>query len=108
MSTATKEQAQANMPKLKWDTSKLASNYANVCNVSSTREEMVFIFGVNQAWERTQRELEIQLTNRVIMSPHAAKRLSMLLNNVVGEYESRYGELQVTEGKPTEVKNKAN
>ena len=104
MTKNANEQAQMQMPTLKWDTSKLTSNYANVCNVSSTREEMVFIFGVNQAWERTQRELEIQLTNRVIMSPHAAKRMSMLLNNVIAEYEKRYGELQMTEGKPAATK----
>jgi hypothetical protein len=35
----------------------------------------------------------VQLTDRVIMSPHAAKRLSILLDNVLKEYESRFGKL---------------
>jgi len=95
----TKSTTKAVMPKLKWDTSNMSSVYANVCNVNSTQEEMVFLFGVNEAWDAEQGELKIQLTNRVIMSPYAAKRLSMLLNNVLEGYESRFGELNI-ERKP--------
>ena len=65
----------------------MKSAYANVCNVSSTREEVVMLFGVNQAWNRGQKEVTIQLTDRIIISPYAAKRLSMLLGSVVKEYE---------------------
>ena len=90
-------------PKVRWNTNNLKSSYANVCNVSSTREEVIFNFGVNQAWERGQPELEIELNNRVILSPFAAKRLSLLLNNLMREYESRYGELklEVTQAPPS-------
>jgi len=35
--------------KIKWDDSAMKSSYANVCNVTSTREEVVMLFGVNQA-----------------------------------------------------------
>jgi len=84
--------------KIKWDDSNMKSAYANVCNVSSTREEVVLLFGVNQAWNRGQKEVTIQLTDRIIISPFAAKRLSMLLNSVVKEYESRFGTLNVELG----------
>ena len=57
--------------------------------------EMILNFGVNQAWERGQPELEIELNNRVIISPYAAKRLSMMLNKVIKEYEGRYGTLNL-------------
>src|SRR2546422_2793495 len=80
---------------IKWDDSNLKSSYANVCNVSSTREEVVLVFGINQAWERGQNEVQVQLTDRIILSPFAAKRLAQLLNNVVREYESRFGTLNV-------------
>jgi len=80
---------------IKWDDSNLKSSYANVCNVSSTREEVVLVFGINQAWERGQNEVQVQLTDRLILSPFAAKRLAQLLNNVVREYESRFGALNV-------------
>ena len=81
--------------KIRWDDSGMKSSYANVCNVTSTREEVVMLFGMNQAWNRGQKEVTIQLTDRVIVSPYAAKRLSMLLTNVVKEYESRFGALAI-------------
>jgi len=86
------EQAQT---RLKWDDSAMKSSYANVCNVTSTREEVVMLFGVNQAWNRGQKEVTIQLTDRIIISPYAAKRLVMLLDGVVKEYEKRFGALNV-------------
>jgi len=88
--------------KIKWDDSNMKSAYANVCNVSSTREEVVMLFGVNQAWNRGQKEVTIQLTDRIIISPFAAKRLSLLLNGVVKEYENRFGALNIEmAGQPT-------
>ena len=80
-------------PKIRWDDSQMHSSYANVCNVASTREEVVLLFGVNQAWQAGQAEIPIQLTNRVIISPYVAKRLATLLENVLKEYETRFGQL---------------
>jgi len=80
---------------VRWDDSKMTSTYANVCNVSSTREEVTLLFGTNQTWHTGQPELTIQLTDRIILNPFAAKRLSLLLNNIMKEYESRFGELKI-------------
>ena len=81
--------------KINWDDSNMKSSYANVCNVTSTREEVVMLFGMNQAWNRGQKEVTIQLTDRIVISPYAAKRLAMLLGGVVTQYESRFGVLNV-------------
>src|SRR5262245_7309461 len=78
---------------IKWDDTHMKSSYANVCNVTSTREEVVLQFGINQAWNRAQKDVTIQLTDRVIISPFAAKRLATLLDGVVKEYERRFGVL---------------
>jgi hypothetical protein len=85
-------------PKLKWDESGMKTAYANVCNVASTREEFTLLFGTNQTWSADQKEVSINLSDRIIMSPYAAKRLAMLINNVVVEYEKRWGSLDV--GRP--------
>ena len=82
-------------PRLKWDDTSMRSSYANVCNVASTREEVVLLFGINQAWNATQQEVTIHLSERVILSPFAAKRLSLLLANVLQAYESRFGQLNI-------------
>jgi hypothetical protein len=63
----------------------MKSSYANACNVTSTREEFVMLFGINQAWYRGQEEVTIQLTDRIIISPYAAKRLAGLRDGVMKE-----------------------
>ena len=95
----------ATQQQIQWKTDNLKNTYANVCNVTSTREEVVFLFGINQAWERGQQQLEIELTDRIIMSPFGAKRLHQLLGNLLGEYESRYGDLSVDQSAPDITKN---
>ena len=94
-SGGTAQSAEAAGAKIKWDDSNMKSSYANVCNVTSTREEVVMLFGINQAWNRGQQEITIQLTDRIIISPYAAKRLATLLEGVVTEYEKRFGTLSV-------------
>ena len=98
----TPEAAAAQGIKVHWNTSNLNSAYANVCNVTSTREEVVLNFGVNKAWERGQQEMEIELSNRIILSPFAAKRLNLMLDKLIKEYESRYNELKLEVGGQTE------
>tara|TARA_R110001583_G_scaffold8952_1_gene42204 strand:+ start:4992 stop:5294 length:303 start_codon:yes stop_codon:yes gene_type:complete len=96
---AVDKKNKTNGPTIRWDDSKMRSVYANVCNVSSTREEVTLLFGTNQAWRAGQQEVSIELTDRVIVSPFAAKRLALLLNGVVGEYEKRFGTLDETAAK---------
>lgn len=83
--------ADANVPKIIWDDEGMQSSYANVCNVSGTREEIILFFGLNQNWQGGQKEVKVKLTDRIIVSPFAARRLMALLGNVLREYESRYG-----------------
>lgn len=79
---------------LKWNTTNLQNSYANFCNANSTREEVVLNFGVNKSWERgPKQELEIELNHRIVLSPFAAKRLTQLMQNLMKEYETRYGVL---------------
>jgi len=81
--------------KVNWDETNMKTSYANVCNVASTREEVTLLFGTNQTWQTGQREVTVNLTDRVILNPFAAKRLSILLNRIVSEYEARFGELDL-------------
>ncbi len=81
--------------KIRWDDSNMRSVYANVCNVAGTREEVVLLFGMNQAWHSGQEEVTIQLADRVVLSPFVAKRMSILLNNVIRDYEAKYSPLDV-------------
>jgi hypothetical protein len=80
---------------IRWDVAKMQTTYANVANVSSTREEFTILFGINKTWNPEQRELTVDISDRVILNPYAAKRLSLLLRNIVRQHESRFGEIQL-------------
>jgi hypothetical protein len=78
--------------KLTWDDSKMVTTYANVVNVLVTREELTLLFGINQTWNATQtKELVVQLSNRIVLTPYAAKRLLTLLSARMHDYETRIG-----------------
>lgn len=86
---------QGDQARITWDDSDMRSVYANATNVAAGREEIVLLFGMNQAWQAGQKEIRVRLSDRVILSPYAAKRLSLLLNNVLRGYENRFGALEI-------------
>ena len=93
--TRNPDTAGAKTPKVNWDDGQMKTTYANVCNASSTREEVTLLFGTNQSWYSGNKEVTVKLSDRIILSPYAAKRLVILLTSVVGEYEKRFGELKI-------------
>ena len=84
---------QAGAAQVRWDTSQMKSGYANVCNATGTREEVVLYFGISHPAPSGEAEFAVQVSDRIILSPFAAKRLAQLLGNVVQAYESRFGVL---------------
>lgn len=77
--------------RVRLNTSHMKSSYCNVCNATSTQEEVVLNFGLNQSWDRPEGDMEIDIQHRIIMSPHAARKLRQVLGSLIEEYESRYG-----------------
>jgi hypothetical protein len=94
--------AESTQMKIRWDSANMRSAYANVFNVAGTREEVVILFGMNQTWDATQQELTVQLSDRIVLSPFVAKRLSIVLNNVIRDYEAQHGSLTVETRPPAD------
>ncbi len=92
---ANEQQEEQVQTKISWDGAKMRSTYANVCNVSSTREEVTLLFGTNQNWHAGQKDLTVELSDRMTLNPYAAKRLSILLANTINEYEKLFGEIEL-------------
>ena len=89
-------------PTVDWDDSQMRSSYANVVNASSTREEVMLFFGTNTTWKPTEnREFHVQLSDRIVLNPYAAKRLWILIGAILREYEKRFGELRIDTGNPS-------
>lgn len=95
-SSDDQKQAQSRQPRIVWDDSRMKTAYANVCNVSTTREEFNFVFGTHRNWHQAKSDLVIDLSQRMIVSPQSAKRLLKLLEASVEKYESTYGEIEMT------------
>jgi hypothetical protein len=55
----------------------------------------VLVFGRNNAWERDYSEVRVKLNSRVILSPFVDKRLALFLENVIKQYETRFGAMDV-------------
>lgn len=83
-------------PTVNWDDSHMQTSYANVVNAASTREEFTLFFGTNQTWNPVgASEFNVRLSDRIVLSPYAAKRLWTLLGAVLKEYETRFGVLHL-------------
>jgi hypothetical protein len=76
-----------------WDDSKMSTHYANIFNVATTREEVMLLFGTSRAWTQVTDELNVELAERIILNPIAAKRLMLMLQRSIEEYERAYAPL---------------
>lgn len=84
-------------PTVNWDDSAMRTTYANVVNAASTREEVALFFGTNKTWNpSSSNEFDVKLEERVILNPHAAKRLFVLMGAVLSQYEKRFGEIRIS------------
>ncbi len=54
----------------------------------------MLLFGTNQTGIN-QEKVSVRISDRIILSPYAAKRMAKLLANVVEEYEKRWGTLHI-------------
>ena len=86
----------AQSPAVVWDDGGMVTHFANVVSIQSTLEQVDLFFGTNKTWNLTgERQVKVELTDRVILGPHAAKRLWLALGGVLKEYEARYGALKI-------------
>jgi hypothetical protein len=90
------EQAAAEQGGVVWKEDAMRTEFANVVNVQGTREQVDIFFGTNRTWSpQSGAPVVVELSNRMIMTPLAAKRLSAILDTVLREHERRYGVLEV-------------
>ena len=81
---------------IEWDDAAMQTAFANVVNIQGTREQFELFFGVNRSWQAdADGPMTVELSNRMILTPLAAKRMWSLLTNVLREYEARHGALKI-------------
>ncbi len=70
-------------------------HYANLALVNTTPEEVVLNFGVNAVPPTPEREVTVEINNRIILSYPSAKRLALTLGNLISRYEEAHGVIPV-------------
>jgi hypothetical protein len=79
-----------------WDQTSMRTEFSNVINVLSAREEFSLLFGMNSTMSVADgKGFEVKLSNRMILTPYAAKRLNILLAERLADYEAKYGVLDL-------------
>ena len=65
--------------------------YANILNVSSTKDEIILFFGIKEAVCSDSDNVTVRLSHSIRLSPSNAKKLHTQLKNLIDTYESKYG-----------------
>jgi len=78
----------------------MRTTYANVVNVAATQEEFALLIGLGRSWHGKDNDFEVDLNDRVIMTPPTAKRLAAMLVNAVSQHEARYGTINAAAQPP--------
>ena len=70
--------------------------YANFVRGTLTPDEVILDFGFNSnAFGVKVLEEDIEIKDRIIFSPSAAKRMLFLLNDMIRRHEQNFGEVEV-------------
>ena len=85
--------AAAQMP-ITVDPSTVTTIYTNVCRSSFTPEELILDLGLQTGVDPSLGE-PVRLTHRIVMSFYTAKKLMLLLNDVVQHHENLFGPLEL-------------
>ena len=85
------------------DERSLHTSYANTFHVNATPEEVMIDFGLNLVSRvpgpTGQPEVTSQSNDRIILNYFLAKRLAIMLGQVVRQYEEQFGQLELDPAK---------
>jgi len=93
---AAAAQQQAQGPRLRIRDHDTKTSYANVCLLANTREELILSFGITlPVGGQEKPQAEMLVSDRIIMSLPAAKRLAIALSQTVQQHENTFGVIEL-------------
>jgi hypothetical protein len=95
MKMSEEKKVASNEPEVVWNDTNMKSLYVNATNVVAGREEVMVLLGVNRAWKMNQEKVDVDLAERVVMTPFTAKRLAIMLGATLKAYEAKYGKIEI-------------
>ncbi len=80
----------------KINTTKAEVTYINFCRGTLNPEEVILDIGFNtNSFGVKVLDEDLEISNRIVMSPSTAKRLAMLLGDMLRRHEANFGEVEV-------------
>jgi len=82
---------------LRIDEARMRTSYANTIRTSTTPDEVVMDFGINMPVPTPDNTpvLVFDVSSRVVMNWRGAKRLAITLGQIIRQYESANGEINL-------------
>jgi len=100
---AAPTEAQRPQVQLQIDDSKAETTYSTTVRVWGSAEEINLDFAGPIRPTQQQNVARLQIDQRIVMNPYAAKRLAIALSQAVTRYEQTYGTLELDERKRREA-----
>ncbi|MAE63851.1 MAG: hypothetical protein CMJ18_06220 [Phycisphaeraceae bacterium] len=91
--------------RLRIDQKSMSTTYANAFRSSTTAEEVMLDFGLNQVIQARPAgeaqpnepvgEILFDINNRIVLNYYTAKRLAITIGQIIRRYEDQFGELKL-------------
>lgn len=78
-------------PQIPTDATGISTVYTNYCRANFTPEELVLDFGLNPNMLPSPTAEPVKLSHRIVMNFYTAKRLQLLLAQIVQHHENTFG-----------------
>ena len=98
--TETTGTAGAPRRRLRMDTATMKSAYCNFFAAQDNPNEVVLNFGFNQRWDSTQKDLQVQLLQQVILHPATARQVKDALVALFEKRDSRLAQASAQSDDP--------
>lgn len=100
MEAQAREQTGQRQVRLRIDEREMKTVYVNAFRTNANADEVVVDMGMNLVTPagqggRQQGEILFTISDRMIMNYYSAKRLAMMLSQVVRQHEQQFGELKL-------------
>ena len=85
-----------NVQQVRITTTNAQTTYINFCRGTLTLEEIILDLGFNaNAFGVKVLDEDLEIRNRVVLSPATAKRILLQLNEMVRRHEQNFGEVEI-------------
>lgn len=89
-----RSEGEGNAPAVRWDETNARTISPTICTISATPKEFVFLFGKEESPRPDGQERTVYDAERIVLNPSLVKPLAASLNEVLRQYESRFGRVE--------------